>query len=259
LVKPELIAPAMWVAAPILPGTDAYIRAEALASLSATPDNRLETVLGQIGPDLLGLPPVGTSGPDALRAWIDGLLREARIVAAHYQHVNGTSFAAPVVASVAAQMLEANPSLGPHDVKRLLLETAVPVAELPPVRQGYGVLDSKAAVAAARREVHATGAGGLGPRIEGSRFSFSYHDDAAASVAIAGDFNGWNAEPLEAAGDGAWRTSRSTPPPGRYRYKLVVDGRRWIADPGNGIWEPDPYGGSNSVLVVKPDPSSGIG
>ena len=143
LVKPELIAPAMWVAAPILPGTDSYARAEALARLAATPDNRLVDVLAQIGPERIGLPPAGTPGPDALRVWIDRLLREARIVAAHYQHVDGTSFAAPVVASVVAQMLEANPDLTPADVKRILLTTAVRVGELPAERQGYGVLDTR--------------------------------------------------------------------------------------------------------------------
>jgi serine protease AprX len=173
--------------------------------------------------------------------------------------VDGTSFAAPVVASVVAQMLEANPGLSPADVKRILLETAVPVAELPALRQGYGVLDPRAALAAARREAHVSAVEAMGPRVEGDRVSFAYHDDAAESVAVAGDFNDWKPEPLEPVGGGEWRTSRPAPPPGTHRYKLVVDGRRWVADPGNGMRESDPYGGSNSVLVVKPDPSSSIG
>src|ERR1041384_5453347 len=37
-VKPEIIAPAMWVAAPILPGTRSYERAEALSRLTAAAD-----------------------------------------------------------------------------------------------------------------------------------------------------------------------------------------------------------------------------
>src|SRR2546425_12010473 len=40
-VKPELIAPAMWVAAPILPRTPLYERAEALSRLLAAPDYEL--------------------------------------------------------------------------------------------------------------------------------------------------------------------------------------------------------------------------
>ena len=259
LVKPEVIAPAMWVAAPILPRTSAWRRAEALARLAATPDHSLAAGVRGAAEYIGALGGTDLRTPDALRAAIDAMLREAKIVAAHYQHVDGTSFAAPVVASVVAQMLEANPSLGPHDVKRLLLETAVPVADLPAVRQGYGVLDSRAAIAAARREAHRGGAEAIGPRVEGTRVFFAYHDDAAASVAIAGDFNAWAPEPLEPVGDGTWRTSRSAPPTGRHRYKLIVDGRRWIADPGNGLRESDPYGGSNSILVVKPGPSAGIG
>jgi serine protease AprX len=258
LIKPEIIAPAMWVAAPILPRTPAWRRAEALARLATTPDHSLVTAVRNAGEELAALGS-DLERPDAIRAAIDTALREAKVVAAHYQHVDGTSFAAPIVASVVAQMLETNPNLSPADVKRILLETAVPVAELPAVRQGYGVLDPPAALAAARREIHAGAQAATGPRLEGDRVSFSYHDDAAATVAIAGDFNEWTPEPLQLVGEGAWRTSRPAPPPGRHRYKLILDGRRWIADPGNEMREPDPYGGSNSVLIVKPDPTSGIG
>ena len=259
LIKPEVIAPAMWVAAPILPGTPAWRRAEALTRLAATPDHSLAAAARVAAGDVGALGSEGVAAtPDVLRARIEGALRESKIVAAHYQHVDGTSFAAPVVASVVAQMLEANPSLAPLDVKRLLLETAVPVAGVPAVRQGYGVLDPRAAVASARREAHVAEAE-AGPRLEGERVRFAYHDDAAESVAVAGDFNGWNPEPLEPSGDGSWRRSRPAPPAGRHRYKLVVDGRRWIADPRNGTREPDPYGGWNSVLVVKPGSSPGIG
>ena len=38
--------------------------------------------------------------------------------------------------------------------------------------------------------------------------------------------------------------------PGIFRYKLVIDEVRWIDDPGNGMEEPDNYGGFNSVLNI---------
>ena len=44
VIKPEIIAPAMWVAAPILPNTDAYDRAEALSQLASAPDYLLEQI-----------------------------------------------------------------------------------------------------------------------------------------------------------------------------------------------------------------------
>ena len=46
------------------------------------------------------------------------------VISGAYKHVDGTSFAAPIVASIAAQMIEANPELVPQDIKRLLIDTA---------------------------------------------------------------------------------------------------------------------------------------
>ncbi|MBL9032649.1 MAG: AAA family ATPase [Phycisphaerae bacterium] len=74
---------------------------------------------------------------------------------------------------------------------------------------------------------------------------------AGSSVAVAGEFNGW--EP--AAGQmrrneamGVWETCVRLPP-GRWRYRLVVDGR-WMVDPHNPALEPNPYHGMNSVIEV---------
>src|SRR4030095_15864245 len=47
-VKPEIIAPAMWVAAPILPGTASYERAEALSRLAAAPDYQLPSLAHEL-------------------------------------------------------------------------------------------------------------------------------------------------------------------------------------------------------------------
>jgi serine protease AprX len=63
--------------------------------------------------------------------------------------VDGSSFAAPIVSSVAAQMLEANPSLGPQRLKTLLISTARRLADVEVDRQGWGVVDPDRAVLAA--------------------------------------------------------------------------------------------------------------
>jgi hypothetical protein len=67
--------------------------------------------------------------------------------------VDGTSFSTPIAASVAALMIEANPSLTPDDVERLMTDPRA-VRDLPGTRDGAGELDPVAAVelaAAARR------------------------------------------------------------------------------------------------------------
>jgi serine protease AprX len=244
LVKPELIAPAMWVAAPILPGTRAYRRAEALARLAACPDFRL----ARLGAELRAEFPEFPGEAPALRSFVDETLRSEKIVAAHYQHVDGTSFAAPVVASVVAQMLEANPSLTPAAVRRILLQTARPIAGLPAIRQGYGVVDPAAAVAAARSEAHAQ-TRASGPRLANGLLVFEFHDDDAREVAVAGDFNGWAPDrlPLRRDATGLWTASIPALPPGRYRYKFLIDRTRWLADPSHSRRDPDPFGGFDSV------------
>ena len=74
----------------------------------------------------------------------------------------------------------------------------------------------------------------------------------AASVQVAGDFNNWQPEqtPMKKVGDsGVWQTEMNLSP-GRYRYRLVVDGQ-WQQDPYNELTELNPFGGFNSVVEIK--------
>jgi hypothetical protein len=74
----------------------------------------------------------------------------------------------------------------------------------------------------------------------------------ANSVQIAGDFNNWQPQQhaMEKVGDsGVWQTQMKLDP-GRYRYRLVVDGQ-WQQDPYNEITESNPFGGFNSVIEIK--------
>jgi len=74
----------------------------------------------------------------------------------------------------------------------------------------------------------------------------------AGSVQVAGDFNNWQPQTsvMERVGkSGIWQTKMKLNP-GRYRYRLVVDGQ-WQQDPYNEKIELNPYGGFNSVLEVK--------
>ncbi|QQS39990.1 MAG: S8 family serine peptidase [Acidobacteriota bacterium] len=250
LVKPELIAPAMYVAAPILPGTEDYLTAEALSALASAPDYLFAKLLPELGSSA-GLGPA--AGPDAARAEVERLLRGRKIVANHYQHVDGTSFAAPIAASIAAQMLEANPSLTPSVVKNILVSTAGRLAGHPAVRQGYGILNARAAADAARAETHfLTAEDHAPPRIERDRIVFSFHDDSADDVTLVGDFNGWDraSTPFTRTHEGLWRASIPCRPAGRYLYKFLVDGERWTEDRSHGLKEADGFGGFNSVLEI---------
>lgn len=69
--------------------------------------------------------------------------------------VSGTSFAAPLVTGVVAQMLQMNPALGPIDVRTILRQTASQ-AGAPDTTRGWGVVNADAAVRAAERRARQT-------------------------------------------------------------------------------------------------------
>jgi serine protease AprX len=84
-----------------------------------------------------------------LRQIIALKLRRENVITRHYKYVDGTSFAAPIVSSVVAQMLEANPRLTPQKIKRILIPTAERLPHYQVDRQGWGVIDPRKAVEAA--------------------------------------------------------------------------------------------------------------
>ena len=150
LQKPEIIAPGIWVAAPILPFTPTADQAELCAELDTAPDVELRKIIDAhegVDKDFdeardLPIP--------LLRQLITMKLLEGNVINQHYKYVDGTSFASPIVASIAACMLEANPTLTPQQVKRILMDTAERVTDVPVERQGSGVVAPRRAVAVAR-------------------------------------------------------------------------------------------------------------
>jgi len=146
LQKPEIIAPGIWVAAPILPSTPTADEAHLCAELDGAPDDRLREIIDSH-------PGVDKDFDEArdlpfplLRQLITIKLREGNVINQDYKYVDGTSFAAPIVASIAACMLEANPSLTPQQVKRILIDTAERVPGIEVERQGWGVVNPRQAV-----------------------------------------------------------------------------------------------------------------
>lgn len=251
-IKPEIIAPAMWVAAPILPGTALYANAASVSLLAAAPDYRLPGLSRELG-EIEGISSLPADAkPEVIRNAIDRFLRDNKVVAAHYQHVDGTSFAAPIVSSLVAQMIEANAELTPGAIKNILISTADRIVDAPAIRQGYGVVNARRALALAHTEKHSLKTGGCGPpRITDGHLGFTFHDDEATSVALAGDFNDWSPVSLLKDGEGLWQIKIAAPRPGRHEYKFVINENRWIDDPSNGLKVSDNHGGLNSLLVIQ--------
>ncbi|MBL8151550.1 MAG: S8 family serine peptidase [Blastocatellia bacterium] len=254
-LKPELLAPAIWVPAPILPKTKQFDRVEALWKIASATRQAINREARRNW-EAAQLPEmICEQVPPFIRAMVERALREMKAIHPKYQHVDGTSFAAPLVTSVIAQMLEANPKIPPRVVKQILTSTAIRVPYFPVLRQGYGILDAPAAVAealsdSAIRDYDVVAS----PVIDMGEMTFLYHNSDAQSVSLAGDFNGWSTKTLHMKKDlvdGLWRISLPALPPGRYRYKYIVDNSKWVEDPGNCMREPDGHKGFNSILKIS--------
>jgi hypothetical protein len=84
--------------------------------------------------------------------------------------------------------------------------------------------------------------------------SFALPD--ARSVAIAGDWNAWQAVPLEPVPGGRWRLTVDLPA-GVHRFNLIVDGERWVVPDGVPSTE-DGFGGRVGLLVISADEAGGM-
>lgn len=151
LQKPEVIAPGIWVAAPILPHTPTADEAKLYSQLDDATDDQLATIIeehSRIDKDLYEARELPVA---LLRQLITIKLHEGNVINQHYKYVDGTSFSSPIVASIVACMLEANPKLTPQEVKRILIKTAERVTGIEVDRQGWGVVVPRRAVEAALR------------------------------------------------------------------------------------------------------------
>jgi serine protease AprX len=155
LQKPEVIAPAIWLAAPILPDTPTAAEAALYTLLATARDDELEIILDAHRGVDPALDATRDLAPPLIRHLVEAKLRDNAVISGAYKHVDGTSFAAPIVSSLVAQMLEANPALRPHEVKSVLAKTARRLPHVPVDRQGWGVIEPAAAVAEAL--AHASG------------------------------------------------------------------------------------------------------
>ncbi len=88
---------------------------------------------------------------------------------------------------------------------------------------------------------------------------FRMRSRSARTVQVAGDWNNWGAGDAESGevlvgsmisvDDGLWELAVDLPP-GRYRYRFVINERRCIVDPSNPRFATDHMGGKASLLIV---------
>ncbi len=149
LQKPEVLAPGIWIAAPILPGTPTAEQANLFSKLEHAPDEQLSLIIKRHPGVDADLDQAINLAPYLIRNMVWIKVRDHNVISGHYKHVDGTSFAAPIVASIAAQLLEAAPHLKPHEVKSILIKTAVRLPHIAVDRQGWGMVNARAAIAMA--------------------------------------------------------------------------------------------------------------
>jgi serine protease AprX len=285
LRKPELLALARWVPAPILPPSpvlrETYMIARLRHVLQGEDERTMQRLLlhWQRALHAQADTPSWQEQDDPLaeemmpEVWhaLRRRMNAHKWVHPYYQHVDGTSVSVAQVSAVAAQMFAANPRLNGDEVRRLLVETSLPLPHLLPRQTGAGLLQPAQAVAAALRarggslggypqssvrlrdhELQKLAAQGTlavlslaeTPNAAGVVYFGCYAPDAAC-VSLIGSFNHWlpHRLPLQAAGSGWWHAAVQLPP-GAHLYRFWIEDARAAAgtthEPtGSGFWRRD--------------------
>ncbi|QEC68947.1 S8 family serine peptidase [Panacibacter ginsenosidivorans] len=225
-MKPELVAHAIWIAAPILPGTKEHTEATSLyCSISEYKD--IEVI---------------------------ARIQQAKYISANYMHVDGTSFATPIVTAVAAQLLEANPSLTPKSIRQILFSTAKRYESILPERQGYGIIQPRKAILKVVKKAQVMRPQ-TSPLIDRKKNSIEFYiqHDCAEQISLAGSFNNWAPDVLllEPSQNGIWKIEIPLLAEGRYAYKFLINEELWMEDVENPYREPDGFNGFNSLLFIQ--------
>lgn len=200
--------------------------------------------------------PVDESGKNDVTFWrqkVKDRIQESKFISPHYMHVDGTSFAAPIVTSVIAQMLEIQPELTPAQVRRILFSTAKRLPNLPAEQQGYGVIHPGKAIIKTLQNLFAMKQH-QSPFINKRKKAIEFYiqNPCASHISLAGTFNHWAHDSLllEPSANGLWKIEIPMLPKGTYQYKFFVDDKTWMEDIDNPYREPDGLNGFNSILMV---------
>lgn len=254
--KPELIAHSIWIAAPILPDSKEHREAGTLFNLLSLDETMMFDEYNKLKDKSNIEINIESINKSSIKKAIYKKIEEQKYLTPDYMHADGTSFAAPIVCSIIAQMLEANPALTPSSIREILITTASPINNVDVKRQGYGIVNAKAAVKKAIIEKHKfDDEKKISPVINQieNTIDFIYHDHSAKSVMLTGDMNGWTSNGFIFTKEnyGYWKCTIPLLPKGIYKYKFIVDEYKWVSDTLNPFKEDDGYNGLNSKLIIE--------
>ncbi|HUU83141.1 MAG TPA: AAA family ATPase [Phycisphaerae bacterium] len=139
------------------------------------------------------------------------------------------------------------------EADRLLATTAKLVGTgAKPAREAKRSTPSASRAPSTPEEIDAKIEAIYGVRQAGDCVVFRSHVPGAHQVQIAGDFNDWmpHTTPMSPDDGKGDFVARLKLPAGRYRYRLVVDGR-WAHDAANPHVETNEYGELNSIVEVQ--------
>jgi serine protease AprX len=254
LMKPELVANAIWIAAPILPCTKEQREAEVLHRLLKIDDASLPNAVTKLSKyTKLYEELIQSNDITFIREAIISRIQTCKYISPHYMHVDGTSFAAPIVCSLIAQMIEARPELTVEARREVLFSTAKRIEGWPAERQGFGVIrPRKALLKVLTRELIMKANASPFVNKQKQSIEFYIQSDWASQISLAGSFNQWANDVLllEPGRNGLWKIEIPMLPAGRYKYKFFIDDKMWMEDVDNPYRELDGFSGFNSLLII---------
>jgi len=257
LMKPELVAHAIWIAAPILPETKAQKEAEALYHLVQANNEELISKLKYLRSFIeLNDSVYESKDIEFIKGEILKRIRNCKYISPHYMHVDGTSFATSIVSSVIAQLFEINPELTPAQTREILFSTAKRIVDVGPEQQGFGIIQPRKAVLKTLKRETITKPN-MSPYVNHDKKTIGFYiqHDCASQISLAGSFNHWAQDELlmEPGKNGLWQLEIRMLSAGRYHYKFFVDNKTWVEDFENPYREPDGFNGFNSILIIEPN------
>ena len=83
-------------------------------------------------------------------------------------------------------------------------------------------------------------------------FKLSPEEAEAKTAVVLGDWNGWSpkVDRLAKRKDGGFSATISVPPGQEYRFRYLLDGKRWLSDEGADRLAPNQFGTLDSVLAL---------